>query len=94
MVITRGFAMATVLTAVAFLVVAFSFMAGALHFAQYKKKMQSCCGDALEPHERGKVEDEACFTCPRRLENENCDGDSEACDEITEEAGASAAGRL
>lgn len=85
--------MATVLTAVVFLIVAFAFMAGALHFAQYKKKQQSCCGDALEPHEQGKTEDNACFTCPRRKENENCDEDAENCEHVMPAAGASVADR-
>ena len=58
--------MATILTAAIFLAVAFAFMAGALAFAQYKKKQQSCCGDALEIHERGTDEESSCFTCPRR----------------------------
>ena len=58
--------MATILTAAIFLAVAFAFMAGALAFAQYKKKQQSCCGDALEIHERGADEESSCFTCPRR----------------------------
>ena len=47
--------MATVLTAMIFLVVAFAFMGAALTFAQYRKKQQSCCGDALEIHEQGSV---------------------------------------
>ena len=72
--------MATVLTATAFLVIAFAFMAGALTFAQYKKKQQSCCGDALEPDEQGSVEDSSCFTCPRRNENEDCDEDPDLCE--------------
>ena len=58
--------MATILTAAVFLAVAFAFMAGALAFAQYKKKQQSCCGDALEIHERSTDEESSCFTCPRR----------------------------
>ncbi len=58
--------MATILVAAIFLIVAFAFMAGALAFAQYKKKQQSCCGDALETHERSAVENSSCFTCPRR----------------------------
>ena len=58
--------MATILTAAVFLAVAFAFMAGALAFAQYKKKQRSCCGDALEIHERGADEESSCFTCPRR----------------------------
>lgn len=58
--------MATILTAAIFLAVAFAFMAGALAFAQYKKKQRSCCGDALEIHERGADEESSCFTCPRR----------------------------
>jgi hypothetical protein len=85
--------MATVLVAVGFLAVAFAFMAGALHFAQYKKKQQSCCGDALEEHEIGNVEDNSCFTCPRRKENEDCDEDSEACEHLIEVADANAVGR-
>ena len=40
--------MATVLTAMIFLVVAFAFMGAALTFAQYRKKQQSCCGYCLE----------------------------------------------
>jgi len=71
--------MATVLTAVVFLVVAFAFMAGALTFAQYKKKQQNCCGDALEPHEQSTAED-SCFTCPKRKEKENCEEDPETCE--------------
>ncbi|MDA0710601.1 MAG: hypothetical protein O3B73_10385, partial [bacterium] len=71
--------MMTILTATGFLIVAFAFMGAALHFAQYKKKQQSCCGDALEDHERSTAEDSACFTCPRRKENEACDEDDEAC---------------
>lgn len=71
--------MATVLTAMIFLIVAFAFMAAALTFAQYKKKQQSCCGDALEMHERGSVEDSSCFTCPRRKEKENCEESPETC---------------
>ena len=58
--------METILTATIFLVVAFAFMAGALTFAQYKKKQQSCCGDVLETPEQSSDEDSACFTCPRR----------------------------
>ena len=58
--------METILTATIFLIVAFAFMAGALTFAQYKKKQQSCCGDVLETHEQSSDEDSACFTCPRR----------------------------
>ena len=85
--------MATISTAMAFLVVAFAFMAGALHFAQYKKKQQSCCGDALEPHEQGKVENDSCFTCPRRKEKENCDEDPDLCDHVTEEVVSNVAGR-
>jgi len=85
--------MATIFIAVAFLIVAFAFMGAALHFAEYKKKQQSCCGDALEPHEQGKVEDNACFTCPRRKENEDCDEDFEACEHATEVAGSNVAGR-
>ncbi len=85
--------MATIFTAMAFLVVAFAFMAGALHFAQYKKKQQSCCGDALEPHEQGKVENDSCFTCPRRKEKENCDEDPDLCDHVTEEVVSNVAGR-
>ncbi|MDP6037050.1 MAG: hypothetical protein QGG64_00710 [Candidatus Latescibacteria bacterium] len=76
--------MATVLTAMGFLVVAFAFMAAALTFAQYKKKQQGCCGDALEPHEQGSVEASSCFTCPRRKERENCEDDSETCVRIEE----------
>jgi hypothetical protein len=71
--------MATVLTAMIFLVVAFAFMGAALTFAQYRKKQQSCCGDALEIHEQGSVEDSSCFTCPRRVERENCEEDPETC---------------
>ena len=85
--------MATVLIAVGFLAVAFAFMAGALHFAEYKKKQQSCCGDALEPHEQSKAEDNACFTCPRRKENEDCDEDPDACEHLTTGADANAVGR-
>jgi len=85
--------MATILTAVVFLIVAFAFMAGALHFAQYKKKQQSCCGDALEPHEQGKVEDNSCFTCPRRKEKENCDEDPETCEHVMSVADATQVGR-
>ncbi len=58
--------METILTATIFLALAFAFMAGALTFAQYKKKQQSCCGDVLETSEQGSDEDSACFTCPRR----------------------------
>ncbi len=58
--------METILTATIFLIVAFAFMAGALTFAQYKKKQQSCCGDVLETQEQDLDEDSACFTCPRR----------------------------
>lgn len=72
--------METILTATVFLVIAFGFMAAALTFAQYKKKQQSCCGDALEPHEQSPAEDSSCFTCPRRKENENCDEDFENCE--------------
>lgn len=70
--------MTTILVAVVFLAVAFVFMAGALHFAQYKKKQQSCCGDALEPHEQAK-DQASCFTCPRRKEKEQCEEDPETC---------------
>ena len=45
-------------------------MAGALTFAQYKKKQQSCCGDVLETSEQDLDEDSACFTCPRRKKAE------------------------
>ena len=62
--------METILTATIFLIVAFAFMAGALTFAQYKKKQQSCCGDVLETPERDLDEDSACFTCPRRKQVE------------------------
>ena len=66
--------MATVLVAMGFLAVAFVFMAAALHFAQYKKRQQGCCGDALEMNERTSGED-ACTTCPRREdEKASCDG--------------------
>ena len=71
--------MATILIAVVFLAVAFAFMAGALHFAQYKKKQQSCCGDALEPHEQAPPDKASCFTCPRRKEKEHCEDDPETC---------------
>ena len=67
--------MATILTAAIFLAVAFAFMAGALAFAQFKKKQQSCCGDALEIHERAAVEDSSCFTCPRRKKMEKGEKD-------------------
>lgn len=73
--------MATVLIAMVMLAVAFGFMAWALHFAQYKKKQQSCCSDALEPHEQTSAEQSSCFTCPRRLEKDHvCDEDPEKCD--------------
>jgi len=66
--------MPTVLVAMGFLAVAFVFMAGALHFAQYKKKQQGCCSDALELNERVSDEDSACVTCPRREEEKaDCD---------------------
>ena len=73
--------MATVLVAMVLLAVAFVFMAWALHFAQYKKKQQSCCSDALEPHEQISAEQSSCFTCPRRKEKDHvCEEDPKTCD--------------
>lgn len=73
--------MTTILTAAIFLVVAFAFMAGALAFAQFKKKRQSCCGDALEIHERGADEESSCFTCPRRKKAGHGGGETVAASE-------------
>lgn len=74
--------MATILTAAVFLAVAFAFMAGALAFAQYKKKQQSCCGDALEIHERGADEESSCFTCPRRKKAGHGEQETVASDQV------------
>jgi nitrogen fixation-related uncharacterized protein len=73
--------MATLLVAIVFLAVGFVFMAWALHFSQYKKKQQSCCSDALEPHEQIPAEKASCFTCPRRQEKDHvCEEDPDTCD--------------
>ena len=74
--------MTTILIAAIFLAVAFAFMAGALAFAQYKKKQQGCCGDALEIHERGADEESSCFTCPRRKKAGHGGQETVAADQV------------
>lgn len=53
------------LVAFVFFVFGFSFMAGMLIFAKFKKTKSTCCGDILEAHEKN----ESCYTCPNRDEH-------------------------